>query len=121
MDENDKRNSSVPESASRGSTPKRASEPDLFDGREQTLPRFTIDPSDAPRQRTRTLLGVPSSIANEEAAAPANEEAAPFAFDFDEGGTLCRSCARGGGRPLSLPALLFGGRPHFWWSSRSPP
>lgn len=27
------------------------------------------------------------------------------AFDLDEGGTLCRSCARGGGRPLTYPAL----------------
>ena len=27
------------------------------------------------------------------------------AFDLDEGGTLCRACARGGGRPLSSPAL----------------
>ncbi|HEV7523876.1 MAG TPA: DNA repair protein RecO [Acidimicrobiia bacterium] len=28
-----------------------------------------------------------------------------IAFDLDEGGTLCRSCSRGGGRPLSYPAL----------------
>ena len=27
------------------------------------------------------------------------------AFDLDEGGTLCRSCARGGGRPCSPSAL----------------
>ncbi len=27
------------------------------------------------------------------------------AFDLDEGGTLCRACARGGGRPLSRDAL----------------
>jgi DNA repair protein RecO (recombination protein O) len=27
------------------------------------------------------------------------------AFDLEEGGTLCRACARGGGRPLSAPAL----------------
>ena len=27
------------------------------------------------------------------------------AFDLDEGGTLCRACARGGGRPVSAPAL----------------
>jgi DNA repair protein RecO (recombination protein O) len=27
------------------------------------------------------------------------------AFDLDEGGTLCRACARGGGRPLSPAAL----------------
>jgi hypothetical protein len=68
MEDNDKRDSSNPESPSRGSS-KGASEPDLFDGREQTLPRFTIDPGDAPRQRTRTLLGVPTSIAREDASA----------------------------------------------------
>lgn len=27
------------------------------------------------------------------------------AFDLDEGGACCRNCARGGGRPLSPPAL----------------
>jgi DNA repair protein RecO (recombination protein O) len=27
------------------------------------------------------------------------------AFDLDEGGTLCRSCSRGGGRPISADAL----------------
>jgi recombinational DNA repair protein (RecF pathway) len=27
------------------------------------------------------------------------------AFDVDEGGTLCAPCARGGGRPVSGPAL----------------
>jgi DNA repair protein RecO (recombination protein O) len=27
------------------------------------------------------------------------------AFDLEEGGVLCRACARGGGRPLSAPAL----------------
>src|SRR5207247_6406626 len=31
--------------------------------------------------------------------------AALIAFDLDEGGTLCRGCARGGGWPLSYPAL----------------
>ena len=28
-----------------------------------------------------------------------------IAFDLDEGGTLCRACSRGGGRPLSYAAL----------------
>jgi DNA repair protein RecO (recombination protein O) len=28
------------------------------------------------------------------------------AFDLDEGGTLCRSCARGAGRPLTTDALV---------------
>jgi DNA repair protein RecO (recombination protein O) len=32
-------------------------------------------------------------------------ERALVAFDLDEGGTVCRSCARGGGRPLSPGAL----------------
>ena len=32
-------------------------------------------------------------------------EAELIAFDLDEGGMLCRACARGGGRPLSYPAL----------------
>ena len=27
------------------------------------------------------------------------------AFDLEEGGTLCRACARGGGRPVSPAAL----------------
>jgi DNA repair protein RecO (recombination protein O) len=27
------------------------------------------------------------------------------AFDLNEGGTICRACARGGGRPVSAPAL----------------
>jgi len=33
------------------------------------------------------------------------EDAELIAFDLDEGGTLCRGCARGGGWPLSYPAL----------------
>jgi DNA repair protein RecO (recombination protein O) len=32
-------------------------------------------------------------------------EAELVAFDLDEGGTVCRACARGGGRPLSPAAL----------------
>jgi DNA repair protein RecO (recombination protein O) len=32
-------------------------------------------------------------------------DAALVAFDLDEGGALCRACARGGGRPLSHAAL----------------
>lgn len=63
MEDNDKRNSSVP-SAESGD-----SKPDMFDQHEATLPRFTIDPGDArdlpQRQRTRTLLGVPSLVAEE--------------------------------------------------------
>jgi len=35
----------------------------------------------------------------------ANGDHALVAFDLDEGGVLCRACARGGGRPLSYPAL----------------
>ncbi len=35
---------------------------------------------------------------------PAGEHAL-VAFDLDEGGTICRACARGGGRPLSPDAL----------------
>jgi len=34
-----------------------------------------------------------------------DDDARLVAFDLDEGGTLCRACARGGGRPLSFPAL----------------
>lgn len=65
MDDNDKRNSSVPDAASGDS------KPDMFDQHEATLPRFTIDPGDAPqRQRTRTLLGVPSLVAEEPARLP---------------------------------------------------
>jgi len=37
--------------------------------------------------------------------APDADDHALVAFDLDEGGTLCRSCARGIGRPLSPPAL----------------
>ena len=33
------------------------------------------------------------------------EDGELIAFDLDEGGTLCRACARGGGWPLSYPAL----------------
>lgn len=33
------------------------------------------------------------------------DDAELVAFDLNEGGTLCRSCARGGGWPLSSPAL----------------
>jgi DNA repair protein RecO (recombination protein O) len=33
------------------------------------------------------------------------DERAFVAFDVDEGGMLCRTCARGSGRPLSAPAL----------------
>lgn len=75
MEDNDKRNSSNPESAhstttrGTGAGTKRTGESDMFDAHEQTLPRFTIDPSDAPRQRTRTLLGVPTSMASEEVSA----------------------------------------------------
>ena len=29
-----------------------------------------------------------------------------IAFDLDEGGTLCRACARGGGRPVSPDAIV---------------
>jgi DNA repair protein RecO (recombination protein O) len=29
-----------------------------------------------------------------------------IAFDLDEGGMLCRACARGGGRPVSFAALV---------------
>jgi len=32
-------------------------------------------------------------------------ERALVAFDLEEGGTLCRACARGTGRPVSAPAL----------------
>src|SRR5262245_19890286 len=65
MEDNDKRNSSVP-SAESGD-----SKPDMFDQHEATLPRFTIDPGDAPqRQRTRTLLGVPTLVAEEPPRAP---------------------------------------------------
>jgi len=55
-----------------------------------------------------------------EGCARCGEEAGPgdaelVAFDLDEGGTLCRACARGAGRPLSPPALallrrMLGGR-----------
>ena len=38
-------------------------------------------------------------------AARGGDDAELIAFDLDEGGTLCRACARGGGRPLSYPAL----------------
>jgi DNA repair protein RecO (recombination protein O) len=34
-----------------------------------------------------------------------DDDARLIAFDLDEGGTVCRACARGGGRPLSFPAL----------------
>ncbi len=33
------------------------------------------------------------------------DDAALVAFDLDEGGTVCRACARGAGRPLSPAAL----------------
>ena len=33
------------------------------------------------------------------------DDAELIAFDLDEGGTLCRACARGGGWPLSVGAL----------------
>jgi DNA repair protein RecO (recombination protein O) len=33
------------------------------------------------------------------------DEVELVAFDVDEGGTLCAPCARGGGRPVSAPAL----------------
>jgi DNA repair protein RecO (recombination protein O) len=39
------------------------------------------------------------------AGAAGGDDAELIAFDLDEGGTLCRACARGGGRPLSYPAL----------------
>ncbi|HET8937624.1 MAG TPA: hypothetical protein VFN67_29475 [Polyangiales bacterium] len=69
MEDNDKRNSSVP-SVSSGDSPD--SKSDMFDQHEATLPRFTIDPADAaPRQRTRTLLGVPSLVSDEPTRAPA--------------------------------------------------
>lgn len=76
MEDKDKRNSSVPsassDSSGEGSSPSaahRGSEPDMFDAHEQTLPRFTIDPGEAaPRQRTRTLLGVPTFVAEDDAA-----------------------------------------------------
>ncbi len=35
----------------------------------------------------------------------AEDDVELVAFDLDEGGTLCRNCARGGGRPLSPDAL----------------
>jgi DNA repair protein RecO (recombination protein O) len=35
----------------------------------------------------------------------ADDDVELVAFDLDEGGTLCRACARGGGRPLSPDAL----------------
>jgi hypothetical protein len=71
MEDKDKRNSSEPSASSVSSGDgssqppgsRRGSEPDMFDAHEQTLPRFTIDPGEAaPRQRTRTLLGVPSLV-----------------------------------------------------------
>jgi hypothetical protein len=75
MEDKDKRNSSEPsassgESSSQPPGSRRGSEPEMFDAHEQTLPRFTIDPGEAaPRQRTRTLLGVPSLV-NESDEAP---------------------------------------------------
>ena len=36
---------------------------------------------------------------------PGDPEHELVAFDLDEGGTICRACARGGGRPLSPEAL----------------
>jgi|GEM_PF-6797074 len=71
MEDKDKRNSSEPSASSVSSGDgssqppgaRRGSEPEMFDAHEQTLPRFTIDPGEAaPRQRTRTLLGVPSLV-----------------------------------------------------------
>lgn len=49
-----------------------------------------------------------------EPAGPEGTDAELVAFDLEEGGTLCRACARGGGRPVSPAALalldrLFGG------------
>jgi DNA repair protein RecO (recombination protein O) len=35
----------------------------------------------------------------------ANGEHALIAFDLDEGGTICRACARGGGRPVTPEGL----------------
>jgi cytoskeletal protein RodZ len=75
MEDKDKRNSSEPSASSGDSSSqppgsRRGSEPEMFDAHEQTLPRFTIDPGEAaPRQRTRTLLGVPSLV-NESDEAP---------------------------------------------------
>ena len=75
MEDKDKRNSSEPSASSVSSGDgtsqppgsRRGSEPDMFDVHEQTLPRFTIDPGEAPpRQRTRTLLGVPSMVSDTE-------------------------------------------------------
>lgn len=40
----------------------------------------------------------------------ADDARALVAFDLDEGGTVCRSCARGGGRPCSPAALALLGR-----------
>ncbi|MGQ0825379.1 MAG: DNA repair protein RecO [Actinomycetota bacterium] len=37
--------------------------------------------------------------------ASCNQDVEMVAFDLDEGGVLCRSCARGSGRPLSPAAL----------------
>jgi hypothetical protein len=88
MEDKDKRNSSVPGASSVSSgddssqTPgsRQSSEPDMFDPHEQTLPRFTIDPSEAaPRQRTRTLLGVPTLVseADQRASAPPTVASTP--------------------------------------------
>jgi DNA repair protein RecO (recombination protein O) len=38
-------------------------------------------------------------------AEPGTSDAELIAFDLEEGGTLCRACARGGGRPVSPLAL----------------
>jgi hypothetical protein len=94
MEDNDKRNSSTPSAPSgtfgesqsdqpAGSRRRDSQEPEMFDQHEQTLPRFTIDPGEAPlRQRTRTLLGVPTLVTEEEAqraSAPPQEMREPAA------------------------------------------
>ncbi|HTU59680.1 MAG TPA: hypothetical protein VMF89_14615, partial [Polyangiales bacterium] len=92
MEDKDKRNSSEPSASSvstgdgSGQPPgsRRSSEPELYDAHEQTLPRFTIDPGEAaPRQRTRTLLGVPSLV-NEGDEAPLRPPTPPAMQTADE-------------------------------------
>ena len=92
MEDKDKRNSSEPSASSASSGDgsnqppgsRRGSEPEMFDAHEQTLPRFTIDPGEAaPRQRTRTLLGVPSLV-NESDDAPLRPPTPPAMLSAED-------------------------------------
>ena len=59
--------------------------------------RVLLEAARRSRASTRCSTSAPAAVATGDEA----RDAELVAFDLDEGGTVCRACARGGGRPVT--------------------